>query len=212
MTAGWRHYWIATALLAVTTPLPRYIGSTEPVLLRQPLSEFGYDIGQWRGRDQYLSDETRAVLGTSDILLREYVDGDGQPIDLYVSYFPRQQRGEISHSPKNCLPGAGWQPREARTVPYPVAGGETKMINEIIYERAGRTQLVYYWFRERGRVLASEFAVKGYLVWDALTRRRTDGALLRVSAPIVDSEEATRARCMAFMRVALPGLDELLPN
>jgi len=212
MTTGWRHYWIATVLLAATTPLPGYIGTTEPVPLQRPLSEFGYDIGEWRGRDEYLSDETRSVLGTNDIISREYVDAEGQPVGLYVSYFPRQQRGEVSHSPKNCLPGAGWQPRTARSVPYPVAGGQTQMINEIVYERAGRTQLVFYWFRERGRVLASEYLVKGYLAWDAITRRRTDGALLRVSAPIVDSEEATRARCLAFMRVALPGLEEFFPN
>jgi EpsI family protein len=212
MATPWRHYWVSVALLAVMTPLPRYIGSTEQVPLRQPLSDFGYEIGEWRGHDEYLSDETRSVLGTSDVLLRQYVDTGGQPLGLYVSYFPRQQRGEISHSPKNCLPGAGWQPRTVRSVPYPLAGGETKMINEIVYERNGRAQLVFYWFRERGRIVASEYAVKWYLIWDAIARHRTDGALLRVSAPVVDSEEATRTRCVEFMRLALPQLDEFLPN
>jgi EpsI family protein len=212
MRTVWMHYWVAMVILIVAAPLPGYIADVQTVPLRRPLGELTYEIGTWHGQDEHVSDEVRAILGTNDLLFRRYVDSEGQPIGLYVSYFPQQKRGEVSHSPKNCLPGAGWAPRKERRVAYPLARQPTGMINEIVYEKAGRRQLVYYWFQERGRIVASEFRVKQYLIWDAIMRRRTDGALLRISAPIQDSEEATRRRCLAFMRLALPRINESLPD
>jgi EpsI family protein len=212
MRSTWRHYWISLAVLTVAAPLPTYLTQQEAMPLRRPLGELAYTVGGWRGRDLPVSDRVGEVLGTKDILVREYINAGGQSVGIYVSFFPRQQRGEISHSPRNCLPGAGWQPLRARRVPYPLAGGGDAQINEVLYEREGRRQLVFYWFRERDRILASEYRVKWYLLWDAVTRRRTDGALLRVSAPVAGSEERTRQACIDFMRSALPPLNESFPS
>ena len=150
-------------------------------------------------------------MGTEDILLRQYVEGSRPPVGLYISYFGRQQQGESSHSPQHCLPGAGWQPLQARRVAYPLAEDAAK-INEILYEKEGRRLLVFYWYRERDRIVASEYLVKLYSMWDAVTRRRTDGALLRVSTPVEESEEAARQRAYDFMRLTLPRLNEFFPN
>lgn len=212
MWAVWRHYWISVGVLALATPLPTYLARQQATPLRRPLSALSYVIDGWQGRDSYLSDNVRAVLGTEDILAREYVGPGGRPVGLYVSFFSRQQRGEISHSPKNCLPGAGWQPASSRSVAYPLPGAGGAHINEVIYEREGRRQLVYYWFRERQRILASEYSVKWYLVWDALSRGRTDGALVRISTPVDDSEESARAACFDFMQSTLPQLNEIFPG
>ena len=212
MSRAWRHYWIALGLLTMAVPVPRYLSRDRQMPLQRPLSDFSLEVGNWRGSDEPLSDRVRTLLGTDDILLRQYVEPGGTPVLLYASYFPRQGRGEISHSPKNCLPGAGWQPLRARRVPYPLAATDTDMINEILYEKEGQRQLVFYWFRERDRILASEYLVKWYLMWDAVTRDRTDGALLRVSTAVIDSEEMARQRCLDFMRVTLPRLNAILPN
>lgn len=212
MASVWRHYWIAVAAVAMMVPLPGYLSNNPKVQLRRPLSELSYEIGPLRGRDDYLNDRTRAVLGTEDILLREYVAAAGPPISLYVSYFGHQQQGETNHSPQHCLPGAGWQLLQARLVPYPLAETSSMMINEVLYEKEGRRQLVFYWYRERDRIVASEYLVKWYLMWDAMTRHRTDGALLRISTPVVDSDDSARARALEFMRLALPRLDEFFPN
>jgi EpsI family protein len=207
-----RNYWISVAILVMAVPLPSYLTGSRKIELRRPLDDLSFEIGNWRGRDEYLSDAVRRALGTNDILLRQYVDGEGHAVGLYVSYFPRQQHGESSHSPKHCLPGAGWQPFEARRVRYPLATDGSQMINEMLYEKQGQRQLVFYWFRERERIIASEYTAKWYLIWDAISRHRTDGALFRISAPVLDSEEATRERCFDFMRVALPELGQFLPD
>jgi EpsI family protein len=212
MSPAWRHYWITVSLVAMAVPLPAYLSSGSRTPLQRPLNEFSYEIGSWRGHDAYLSERVRAVLGTDDILLREYVDAGALPISLYVSYFGRQQQRETNHSPQNCLPGAGWQPLRARRVPYPRPGADGATINEILYEKDGQRQVVFYWFRERDRIVASEYLVKWYLMWDAMTRRRTDGALVRVSTLVADSEDAARQRALDFMRLTLPRLNEFLPE
>lgn len=212
MGTAWRHYWIALVLLAAALPLPALMSTQSETPLRQPLDSVPFEIGGWHGWDEHLDGRVRAKLGTADVLMREYSDASGAPIALYVSYFPQQHNGAQSHSPQNCLPGAGWQPVLARRVPYPLGDTGKSSINEIVYEKNGRRQLVLYWFRERERIVASEYLVKLYLVWDALTRKRTDGALVRISAPIGDSEETVRRRCLDFMRVALPRLEEFFPS
>ncbi|MFI5399129.1 MAG: exosortase C-terminal domain/associated protein EpsI [Candidatus Binatia bacterium] len=212
MRPVWLHYWISVAAVVAATPLPGLVASQTEMPLQRPLSEFAYAIGSWRGHDEYLSERVKQQLGTTDLLLREYVDDSGMAIDFYVSYFPRQRQGEASHSPKHCLPGGGWQPLREGHVPYPLADGDAQKINEILYERSGQRQLVLYWFRERGRIVASEYLVKWYLMWDALTRKRSDGALVRISTPVGDSEEAALQRCLDFARIAVPRLKGFFPD
>ena len=212
MLRAWWNYWVAIGLMALSVPLPGLVARSETVPLRRPIAEFSVESGEWRGHDAYLSERAREVLGRPDILLRDYVDPQGNALGLYVAYFGKQERGELSHSPQNCLPGAGWQPLEKARVRYPLGPGTDALINEIVFEKAGRRQLVFYWFQERGRIVASEYWVKWYLIWDAITRHRTDGALIRIAAPIVDSEAATRERCLAFMRQVLPQVNDFLPS
>lgn len=208
----WLHYWIAVGVLVAAAPLPGVVGRNEAVPLQQPLTSVSYDIGGWRGRDEPISERVVERLGTRDLLLREYENAAGARVWLYVSYFARQQQGEQSHSPKNCLPGAGWQTIEDRRVPYTFGGPGSGEMNEIVFAKGDRRQLVYYWFRERDRVVASEYLVRWYLMVDAVTRQRTDGALIRVSTPVLGTEAEARATIEAFMRAAVPVLDGVLPE
>ena len=212
MNRGWRHYWISVAVLAAALPLPGYLARQRSVPLQRPLAQLSYRVDQWSGEDQPVSDRVLALLGTKDVLLRTYADHDGPPVGLYVSFFARQGQGEVSHSPRNCLPGAGWQPVSAQRIPYPFGSGAPGTVNEIVFAKDGQRLLVYYWFRERERILASEYRVKWYMMWDAMTRGRSDGALIRVSTLIDGSEDEARRRCLEFMRDFLPRLDSILPK
>ena len=212
MSAGRRNFWISVLLLGLAIPLPGLAVRQHEVPLRRPLADFAYRLDGWRGSDAPLDDRVAAVLGTKDFILREYVDAEAVPVWLYVSYFGRQKQGAASHSPRHCLPGAGWQPLDEQRVPYPLAAGPTPTINEIVFGKNDQRQLVYYWFRERDRIVASEYMVKFYLMWDALLRRRTDGALVRVSTPVDGSTPAARERAVRFMQQALPQLDAILPD
>jgi len=73
---------------------------------------------------------------------------------------------------------------------------------------------VYYWFQQRGRVLTNEYLVKWYLFWDALTRNRTDGALVRLVInvdPGGNLEEADR-QLSSFATTIADRLTDYVPN
>ena len=68
--------------------------------------------------------------------------------------------------------------------------GSPLAVNRVQIAKGDHRQLVYYWFQQRGRVVTNEYLVKWYLLWDALTKNRTDGALVRL---VVNVGEGHRA-------------------
>ncbi len=81
-------------------------------------------------------------------------------------------------------------------------------------EKSGQRQLVYYFFPMRGRVLTRTWEIKLYTFWDALTRQRTDGALVRVITPVYPNEnpEDAEMRLQTFTKEIVPALDEFIPG
>ena len=67
-------------------------------------------------------------------------------------------------------------------VPLHRLDGQAPLINEYIIEKQGQRQLVLYWYQSHGRVIASEYWAKLYMVLDAIHLHRTDGALVRVTS------------------------------
>jgi len=61
-------------------------------------------------------------------------------------------------------------------------------------------------------LLAMQNAVRRF--WDALTRQRTDGALVRLITPVYPNEDVAQAeaRLTAFTPAIVPALNEFLPK
>jgi EpsI family protein len=76
------------------------------------------------------------------------------------------------------------------------------------------TQLVYYWFQQRGRKLANEYLMKWYLFKDALLLNRTDGALVRLTTMVNPGESLDLAdqRLQVFAKEVLPVLPQYVPE
>jgi EpsI family protein len=129
-----------------------------------------------------------------------------------VAYYSSQRNGSSPHSPSVCIPGGGWLITNLEQISYNDRGAELPL-NRLIIERNGVRQLVYYWFDERGRKLASEYWAKWYLLLDAITKNRTDGALVRLTTEIAPSETErdADARLQSFMHIAVPRLAPYLP-
>ena len=74
--------------------------------------------------------------------------------------------------------------------------------------------MTYFWFPQRGRILTSLFQVKWYSFWDALTRQRTDGALVRVITPVYPDEgpEEAEKRLNGFTTEMVQVLGGFLPS
>ena len=167
-----------------------YLG--EARVERKQLKDFPQTIGAWQktGNDQILDDETLKVLRASDYLLRDFRKSDGQSANLYVGYYASQRTGATYHSPLNCLPGSGWTLSEPGKAAIALPDGSSFVANKYVIQNGDYKSLMVYWYQGRGRNVASEYWGKVYTVWDSVRLRRSNGAMVRVTVPIRDSEAA----------------------
>jgi EpsI family protein len=181
---------------------------------RAPLASIPRGLDGWPASiDVPMDGRTRDVLGVDDYVNRTYVDAAGQPVGLYIGYYASQRQGDTIHSPQNCLPGAGWQPVEGGAATLE-AGGRRLTVNRYIIAKGLERQVVLYWYQGRGRVVANDYANKFWLLVDAARLHRSDGALVRVAAPVRSdggSLAAADAAAAAFARDLVPRLSRFLP-
>jgi EpsI family protein len=154
------------------------------------------------------------VLGVSDFMMRVYVPltqeepNKDVSIQVYVGYYASQRTGSTYHSPRNCLPGSGWQLIEAQEVKLGVGGDRDITVNHVLAQKGLDRLVILYWYMDRGRVIASEYYAKAYLLWDAVTMNRTDGSLVRISVPVTSSAERAYGYGTEFLRNFFPLLEE----
>jgi exosortase D (VPLPA-CTERM-specific) len=216
MRPGMPQSLAAAALLLATLLLFRGIDFREKVPVSKPLSLFPLEMGEWRGIPYPLEPGLLEALNLSDHLSVAFQDPQGRGIDAYVAYNDSQSKGKSSHSPDSCLPGSGWVFRESGMagIDYDAGGPRTIRVKRAVMEKDGARQIAYYWFPQRGRILTNMYQLKAYAFWDALTRQRTDGALVRLITPVYDSERIGDAeeRLRRFARRFVPVLEEFLPG
>jgi EpsI family protein len=203
---------VTAALLVGAFILLHSVSHGEPVVPHQPLHDLPYTIGTWSGQELPLSERIVQAVSVSDYTNRVYFADGSAPVQLYVGYYQSQKTGDTIHSPKNCLPGSGWDPVHSGFATVSLAGGRQIVVNEYLIQQDENKQLVFYWYQGRSRVYASEYAGKVWMVIDAISRNRTDGALVRLITPIIDNEASARARLVDFAQSVFAQLDELIPK
>ena len=175
---------------------------------KRALADFPLELGPWDGRRDTLEDIYLEALDHPDYVIADYQRGAREFVNFYVAYYPSQRSGAAAHSPRSCIPGGGWEIRNHRTrlLEDVRFDGEPLRVNRLQIQKGEYKQLVYYWFKQRHRRLTSEYLVKWFLFWDALTLNRTDGALIRLTTVLDTGEswEAADRRLTDFAR-QLPG-------
>jgi EpsI family protein len=201
---------IAALLIVCAGIYARGASGPERAPARPALASTPFAIGDWRGFDAPpLADDVAAQLGVDDYINRRYV-ATGVPVSIYAGYYSSQRQGDTIHSPQNCLPGAGWQPVFSDRTEIP--GFDRRFpVNRVVIQKGLDRQAVFYWYQGRGRIVANEFANKGWLMLDAARLRRTDGGLVRLMTPVTSSSESAFASLAAFSRAVFPSLERSLP-
>lgn len=210
--AEWRA-WSPAILLGAGAVLVMGIGAPQGIELRQPLATLPGTVGSFVSEDRELAADELAANGASAYLLRFFKDAAGaEAFSVYIGYYAHQRNGKTIHSPKNCLPGSGWEPLAADVRLVEVDGG-TVPINRYVLAQGGQRALVYYWYQGRGRVAASEYQVKWELLRDAALRARTEEAMVRIVVPLGNPGEDAAADELATdtIRRLIPTLDGVLP-
>lgn len=213
--------WLPVAILGLGCVLSLGAAQQLTPALREPLSEALPDsVGDLPGINAKVSEDEAAVAGFTDYALRVYasIDTAAQdssartlPASVYLGFYDKQTRGRTIHSPKNCLPGAGWEALQSG--PENVAvGTDTITVNRYLLQNGDEKALVLYWYQGRGRVAYNEYLVKWDLLRDAIVKRRTDEALVRIVVTVDSSLEAALEQARRMAAEVKPAVDEALPS
>lgn len=178
--------------------------------------DFPMHIQGWTGTSLSLEQQYIDALRFDDYVLAEYRHDGSQPVTFYSAYYRSQRKGQSAHSPQSCLPGGGWEISSLKDLAFaPVSGMAHRLhANRAVIEKGNQKQIVLYWFKQRDRLLTSEYLVKFYLFWDALLRARTDGALVRIASLVGpgETEEIVDQRMRQFVSAMQPELNRYVPD
>ncbi len=178
--------------------------------LLQSFDKFPLQLGAWQGKRDYLDKTMAQAVGADDYLEVNFTNPDQGNISLWIAFFANQNKkleGRI-HSPQICLQGSGWKFIESRIVD--MAPG--KPVRFILMEQGASRQVVYYWYLQRGRWLASEYSFKLLMGFDGLISRRNDGAIIRLIAPAGPDIESAKKRLADFVDLLVPILPKFIPE
>lgn len=209
-------------LLALGIALVQTAGRQERMRLDRSLRTLPAEIAGTVGRERPLSENEVRVAGVSDYYFRVFLRDTTSAFSVYVGYYESQATGRTIHSPRNCLPGAGWQVVESGVQDLALDGRAAARVNKYIIANGPAQAVVLYWYQGRGRVSHSEYAVKWELLRDAATRGRTEEALVRILVPIApskgfsstdwrDRRQAAEAMATQVATEVLPMVDGALP-
>lgn len=211
-----REFVVSIFLLTIAGTLMRSLSHGEEIPLRKSFIDFPLHLSKWSGRELGLDQEVLKVLKVDDYMMRQYRDDKkALPIGLYVGYYKSQRQGATYHSPKNCLPGSGWSIVQTGKMSLGLidAGGRPIEINQLVIQKGLEKQWVLYWYQDRGRIVRNEYRAKAYLIWDAVTKNRTDGAFVRITLPFKEeNEKIMLGEGKVFAETLFPLLEGYLPS
>ena len=208
---------VATALGVVVSAAYLTFGLPEGERIeRDSFRAFPMTMGEWNGRTSFLEPAVERVLGADDYLTANYVsEATGERVSFFSAYYLNQTEGDGIHSPEVCLPVGGWEIFSID--PYQVDMSDTDYgvfeVNRAVIQKGQQMQLVYYWFDQRGQRMTNDFVAKLSVMWDGVTRGRTDGAIVRYTTAIGYNEDvaAADARIQKLMRESLKRLPRHVP-
>ncbi len=218
-TVGWRlfrksQFIIPIFLLIISLTISYGVSFRESVPERESFENFPMQIGKWRGKSLAMEEIYLNALDLTDYIIVDYFNASKKSVNFYVAYYESQSKGESIHSPATCLRGGGWHFKKAGKELLTLKDGKSLFVNRAVIEKKPQQQVSYYWFPSRDRILTNAIQMKLYNFWDALTRQRTDGSLVRVIAQVYPDETVADAekRLQAFVIDVFPVLNQYLPE
>jgi EpsI family protein len=207
-------YWAMVAVLLAGIAGMGFLSHGESTPPARPLADFPKDIGNYRTVAEVpLDKKTLEVLQVTDYMNRIYFSPAQGDLGLFVEYFRTQRTGATIHSPKNCLPGAGWQPTVSDIYQLSLSDGRKVPVNLYVIRKDLDQQIVLYWYQSHGRVVASEYWGKFYMVSDAIRLNRTDAAMVRITVPVRNGDaDAARNQAIAFAQQVAVDVEQVIPR
>jgi EpsI family protein len=180
-----------------------------------PLSVFPTNIAGWEMyKDVKIEQETLDILKADDTLNRIYINPQRTIQSyLFIAFFKTQRYGQAPHSPKNCLPGSGFEPIESGPISVTVPGrAEPIEVNRYLTARGEEKSVTLYWYQSHSRVIAGEFSAKFWLIADSIRYHRSDSALVKVVVPVRENDADTATKtAIEFVQAIFAPVSRQLP-
>ncbi|HBY59515.1 MAG TPA: EpsI family protein, partial [Solibacterales bacterium] len=180
-----------------------------------PWSQFPQQVGEWQSVAEIpIDDVVLEQLRPDDFLSRTYALRGAQPsVNVFVGYFNTQRTGRAPHSPKNCLPGSGWEAVWAETARIPVEGQKDLEVTKFLVQKNRTKLVVIYWYQSADWAIGNEYVAQLLAVPQLLSHGRTDVALVRIIAPMAESTEAKAFDVAAsFAKLLYPMVKGHIPS
>lgn len=207
--------YVNLILILLSIVLVSVLGSREEIKPnREYFVNFPTSFGDWKANPSSLEKEVIKALQLDDYFIADFKNDKGQMVNFYIAYYASQRKGVSPHSPQVCMPGGGWVISSLDRIMLDMPGKTDFYVNRTIINKGNVKQVVYYWFEQRGRHIANEYMMKWYLLLDSITRNRSDGALVRVTAMINPGEtpEDVDQRIQAFLIASTTDLHRFVPE
>src|SRR5215472_11605478 len=227
---------VALLFLGLNFYIYHFLATEEVYPPRKHFSDFPMSFGSWLcPQREHMEKEVENNLGVTDYIVCTYANLEAlgrrnnvaeeaiRPalVGVYLGYHESQARkeaggigGSMIHPPAHCLPGSGWDIISAQVVPLDLKGlpGAPVAVNRLVIAKGDARQLVYYWYQERGQVIARDWQKILDLFWSRATKHRTDGALVRFTVPVIRNDDKTAEQVFReFAQYAVPQLPEFIP-
>ncbi|NEP77033.1 MAG: VPLPA-CTERM-specific exosortase XrtD [Okeania sp. SIO3B3] len=207
------HLGICCVLLLAAIPYQNNHTTTFIIPERTTFAEFPLQIGDWTGTRRSIDEATLVQLGSDDYFMGSFVNlKTGNSLQLLVPYYQQQTIAHAAHAPAACLLGSGWF-LSAKGELQP-SGERDFVVQRMVMSKQGQHLLSNFWFQQRGRMITDEYENKAMLFMDAVTRSRTDGALVRVEMLLTRSQTVEQGQAVLdkFLADLKPLLEPHIPG
>jgi len=216
---GWLKPTLITAVLCLLFAgsgwALKQIPSSGNLPQRTCFEHFPMNIGDWQGKREYISEEILNGLWADDyVTARYYKPGSPNIIYLLIPFYNYQVTNHAAHAPQACILGGGFSLVRSKAHPVRVAPDREIEIMTMILEKGDTRLLGSYFFLQKGRVITSPWMNKYYLIWDGITKQRTDGALVRAEMTVAPGQpmDEAYAQLEEFITKLWPILQDYIPS
>lgn len=170
------------------------------------------ELNGWHSVEIEMDQGVSEMLAADHNVQRAYLHPHGFQIFVYVGYYGTSRGGTPEHTPDVCYPAQGWSILDSRL--RRIGGASGFDLQEFTVEKAGEQRLVHFWYRtERTSGITSVTGLRLSHFLGRLTRNRADGALIRLSTPVLAGDrDGARARLFGLDAAVEASLAKIWPR
>ena len=212
---GDTHYWgMAGALTIAALLTGAYSYKPKAPQMGDIAEKIPLSIGEWRGTSHEVSEGTKKILKTEDIIMRTYQNQRTQEAVGLAVIFAMSKR-KVAHPPEQCYAADGYEIEQIEEDSFTTKEGQTVKTRHLLIMRKNNDQVVLYWYRAGQLNTPSLVRMSLHVILsNLLMRPETRVGLIRLATTIENADDATiaapRERLKRFAREVLPEIEDKL--